>query len=79
MKKQTLKGFITGFITLCLAAGIGTVGAASKLVDIRVSQGGISIYVDGTKIKPTDANGNVVEPMIYKEQRIYRYELLQCL
>ena len=31
-----------------------------------MSQGGISIYVDGTKIKSTDANGNVVEPMIYK-------------
>ncbi|MBQ0139853.1 MAG: hypothetical protein KBT36_11180 [Kurthia sp.] len=67
MKKQTVKGFFTGIaFTLCLVAGVGTVGAASKLVDIKVSKGGISIYVDEKLVKPTDAKGNVVEPMIYQ-------------
>lgn len=66
MKKQTLKGFFTGIVfTLCLVIGVGSVGAASKLVNIKVAKGGISIYVDEKLVKPTDVKGNVVEPFIY--------------
>ena len=32
---------------------------------ITVAYSGVSIYVNWTKITPTDANGNVVEPFIY--------------
>ena len=64
--KKTIKGFMLGSVfTLCLVIGIGTVGAASKLVNIKVMQGGINIYVDEKIIKPADANGKPVEPLIY--------------
>lgn len=67
MKKDTYKGFFAGIVfMLCLVIGLGTVGAAaSKIVNIKVLQGGITIYVDEKIVKPTDVNGNVVEPFVY--------------
>lgn len=66
IKKYPLKGFFVGVLfTLCLTIGIGTVGAASKLVSIKVAQGGISLYVDEKLFKPMDVKGNAVEPFIY--------------
>jgi hypothetical protein len=68
MKKhsQTIKGYLAGILTAVLVLGTAlSVDAASLLKEIKVSIGGIQIYVDGNLQKPMDANGNVVEPMIY--------------
>lgn len=65
LDKKTVKGFVTGVLASVLAATTIAPAAASTLREIRVAMGGIQIYVDGNLKKPTDANGNVVEPMIY--------------
>lgn len=65
MDKKTVKGFATGVLASLLVATTIAPAAASTLREIRVAMGGIQIYVDGNLKKPTDANGNVVEPMIY--------------
>ena len=46
---------------------MGTIlpSSAATMKEIKVAMGGIKIYVDGNLKKPTDVNGNVVEPMIY--------------
>lgn len=64
--KQTLKGFCMGLITAALVAGIAfPAGALSALQEIKVSMGGIQLFVDGKLQVPTDAKGNAVEPLIY--------------
>lgn len=68
MKKhsQTIKGYCAGLLTAILISGMAlSANAASLLKEIKVSIGGIQIYVDGNLKKPVDANGNVVEPLIY--------------
>ena len=66
MDRRVLKGFFSGFVcALCLLIGVGAVGAASKWVNIKVLQGGITIYVDEKLTKPLDVNGNVIEPFVY--------------
>ena len=65
MDKKTVRGFVTGVLASVLVATTIAPAAASALREIRVSMGGIKIYVDGNLKKPTDAKGNVVEPMIY--------------
>lgn len=68
MKKyaQTIKGFCAGLLTAVLICGMAlSADAASLLKKIEVAIGGIQIYIDGELKKPADANGNVVEAMIY--------------
>lgn len=68
MKKhsQTIKGYCAGLLTAVLISGMAfSADAASLLKEIKVVMGGIQIYVDGNLKKPVDANGNVVEPLIY--------------
>lgn len=68
MKKhtQTIKGYCAGLLTAILISGIAlSADAVSLLKEIKVVMGGIQIYVDGNLKKPVDANGNVVEPLIY--------------
>ena len=65
LDKRTVKGFVTGVLASVLVATTIAPAAASALREIRVSMGGIKIYVDGNLKKPTDAKGNVVEPLIY--------------
>lgn len=65
LDKKTVKGFATGVLASLLVATTIAPAAASALREIRVAMGGIQIYVDGNLKKPTDVNGNVVEPMIY--------------
>ncbi|MCR8656913.1 copper amine oxidase N-terminal domain-containing protein [Paenibacillus endoradicis] len=65
--KERLKGFLLGIaVMLFVVVGVTSVGAASKLITIQVVKGGITLYVDGKLAKPTDANGKVVEPIIYE-------------
>ena len=68
MKKysQTIKGYCAGLLTAVLISGMAfSADAASLLKEIKVSIGGIQIYVDGNLKKPVDGNGNEVEPLIY--------------
>ncbi len=63
--KDKMKGFLIG---VCATAMIGTTGtalAAGTLERIDVVMGGLKLYVDGKLVKPTDVEGNVVEPFIY--------------
>lgn len=68
MKKHSkiIKGCCAGLLTAVLISGMAfSADAASLLREIKVSIGGIQIYVDGDLKKPVDANGNAVEPLIY--------------
>lgn len=66
INKNSVTGFVAGVAATVLLVGSGLPAAAlSTLQEIKVSMGGISIYVDGQLKVPTDVNGNKVEPMIY--------------
>ncbi len=62
--KKRLQGFIAGTLVGIMVAG-GTVLATNSTTLYNVITEGISIIIDGNKLIPKDANGNVVEPMIY--------------
>lgn len=65
-KSDKSKGFVMGIVfTLVLSLGLGSALAAGKLANITVSIGGITLYTDGKLTILRDANGNVVEPIIY--------------
>ena len=64
-EKGTLKGFAAGTLVTVLTLGTILPSSAATMKEIKVAMGGIKIYVDGNLKKPTDVNGNVVEPMIY--------------
>lgn len=64
-EKGTLKGFAAGTLLTVLTLGTILPSSAATMKEIKVAMGGIKIYVDGNLKKPTDVNGNVVEPMIY--------------
>lgn len=64
-EKGTLKGFAAGTLATVLTLGTILPSSAATMKEIKVAMGGIKIYVDGNLKKPTDVNGNVVEPMIY--------------
>ena len=66
MKKlQKGKYFILGFIISVLISNLVNPAMAALVErNITVSTG-VSIYVDGVKLNPTDANGRPVEPFIY--------------
>lgn len=62
--KKTLIGYLSGFLSAAvLVSGAAYAGNTTTLYD--VISGGVKIFVDGHKLNPTDANGNVVEPIIY--------------
>lgn len=64
-EKGTLKGFAAGTLLTVLTLGTILPSSAATMKEIKVAMVGIKIYVDGNLKKPTDVNGNVVEPMIY--------------
>ena len=58
--------FISGMLTMALILALAiTVFAAPIDKVITVVYNNIKIYVDGNRIDPKDANGNIVEPFIY--------------
>lgn len=68
INRDKVKGFALGVLaTAVFAAAGGTAIAASKgeLMNIRVVQGGIKLFVDGKLSVPKDAQGKTVEPFIY--------------
>ena len=59
------RGFISGFITCALLCVlVMNVFAAPIEKTIKAAYNNIRIVVDNKEIKPTDANGNAVEPFI---------------
>lgn len=62
--KKRLQGLIAGvLIGIIATSGTAFAKTGSELIEAIYSN--IKIYVDGVKIDPTDAAGNVVEPFIY--------------
>lgn len=64
--KETLKGYLLGFLSAVVLVGSITVFATTNtatLYDVIVD--GIKIVLDGKEFTCTDANGTVVQPMIY--------------
>lgn len=62
--KQTIKGFFSGLLTAALILALA-VPAMAAMKDIKVSVGGISIYVDGQLKVPVNAQGTPVDPLVY--------------
>lgn len=62
LKKERVKGFVTG--ALISAIITGTVGVFAYTDYIEAVYNDIKIVVDGQQIMPTDGNGKVVEPFI---------------
>lgn len=62
--KQTIKGFLTGLLTAALIMSLA-VPVMAAMKDIKVSVGGISIYVDGQLKVPVNAQGTPVDPLVY--------------
>lgn len=64
-QRRSARKFLTGALTVVLAAGLLTsAGAALTGKTIQVLTGA-EIYIDGVKLEPTDANGNPVETFVY--------------
>lgn len=63
MKKKTLAIIAAVIVTATLLTT--AVLAAKTTTFYNVLAEGIKIVIDGQKINPTDANGNIVEPIIY--------------
>lgn len=63
MKKEGMKGFVSGVLVMAVLAGL--VGTAAATVGKRTAEldySNIQITLNGQKLTPTDASGNVVEP-----------------
>lgn len=64
MKKKKLIKVLA--IALVLVLGLSAVAfGASVTKSINVMMGGIKLYVDDEQFTPKDANGNVVQPIVY--------------
>ena len=63
MKRKTLAIIAAVIVTATLLTT--AVLAAKTTTFYNVLANGIKIVIDGQKITPTDANGNIVEPIIY--------------
>jgi len=63
--KERVKGIIIGVIITLILVPTFSAFATPLLKQISVRMGGIKIVVDGEEIIPKDADGNVVEPLIY--------------
>lgn len=62
--KQRLQGLFAGvLIGTILTSGIAIATNSTTLYNVITN--GIKIFVDGQKLNPKDANGNIVEPFIY--------------
>lgn len=65
MKKWNLRSYLAGVITTVLLLGLALPSLAAAIQQqLTVTYKNIQIYVDGQKITPTDANGNIVEPFV---------------
>lgn len=66
MKKERLKGFLLGLLTMTLIFSASfSVYAATGSQNISASFNNIKLYVDQKLVTPKDASGSTVEPFIY--------------
>jgi len=62
MKKFIISGIVSALLLLLI---VSPGFAKSVKKNIEVTYNNIQIVIDGVKITPKDANGNIVEPFIY--------------
>lgn len=66
MKKTNCsRSFLLGMMTTLLLVGLVIPGVAASIQKTITVSSGVSIFVDGVEMKPTDVNGNPVETFIY--------------
>ena len=66
MKRDLFKGAIMGSaLTAAVLTFMTAPTAANSRQTLDVAYRDIAVYVDGVKITPRDASGNIVEPFIY--------------
>lgn len=67
MKEKTsmFKGFVLGLLTALLVSMMVVPGFAATVAKTITVYTGITLYYDGEKVEPKDANGNKVEPLLY--------------
>lgn len=64
-KKSVLKGYVLGLLTAALVATMVVPGFAATVAKTITVHTGITLYYDGEKVVPKDANGKRVEPLLY--------------
>lgn len=64
-KANQLRGFLLGMLTMALLMGLLIPAVAASANKTITVSGGLSIFVDGVEMKPTDANGNPVDVFLY--------------
>lgn len=67
MKEKTsmFKGYVLGLLTALLVSMMVVPGFAATVAETITVYTGITLYYDGEKVEPKDANGNKVEPLLY--------------
>lgn len=65
-RAKSIRIFLLGFLAATTLFGALMFSFADPILkNIKVLMGGISIYIDGKEMKPLDAKGRTVEPLIY--------------
>ena len=64
-KANQLRGFLLGMLTMALLMGLLIPAVAASANRTITVSGGLSIFVDGVEMKPTDVNGNPVDVFLY--------------
>lgn len=64
-KKSMFKGYVLGLLTALLVSMMVVPGFAATVAKTITVYTGITLYYDGVKVEPKDANGNKVEPLLY--------------
>lgn len=64
-KTNSSRGFLLGMLTMALLMGMLVPAVAATTQKTITVSSGVSIFVDGVEMNPTDANGNPVETFIY--------------
>lgn len=63
--KGMIKGFIAGILCMAMFITLATGAAAASATKTITIAPGITIYIDGQKLTPKDANGKAVEVFTY--------------
>ena len=64
-KKSMFKGYVLGLLTALLVSVMVVPGFAATVAKTITVYTGITLYYDGVKVEPKDANGKMVEPLLY--------------
>lgn len=64
-KKSMFKGYVLGLLTALLVSVMVVPGFAATVAKTITVYTGITLYYDGVKVEPKDANGKAVEPLLY--------------